>query len=106
AHGAIFVTTGSYTPDAIEFARNKPIKLMDGREVVELLRRVQAKRQSSIENTTAAGRQVPTSVPVDDPGCPRCGSKMVRRLAKHGASAGSAFWGCSRFPTCRATRSV
>ena len=38
AHGAIFVTIGRYTPDAIDFARDKPIKLLDGRELVELLR--------------------------------------------------------------------
>jgi restriction system protein len=37
AHGAIFVTSGSYTPDAIDFARDKPIKLVDGRDLVRLL---------------------------------------------------------------------
>ncbi|MEO8974666.1 MAG: restriction endonuclease [Casimicrobiaceae bacterium] len=31
AHGAIFVTSGRYTPDAIDFARDKSIKLIDGR---------------------------------------------------------------------------
>ena len=34
AHAAIFVTSGSYTPDAIAFAHDKPIKLVDGRELV------------------------------------------------------------------------
>jgi len=38
------------------------------------------------------------------PSCPRCGSRMVRRVARRGRNAGGAFWGCSRFPTCRGTR--
>jgi DNA-binding helix-hairpin-helix protein with protein kinase domain len=38
--------------------------------------------------------------------CPRCGSKMVKRLAKRGRNAGGYFWGCSRYPTCRGTRNI
>jgi DNA-binding helix-hairpin-helix protein with protein kinase domain len=37
--------------------------------------------------------------------CPRCGSSMVRRTANQGPNAGGGFWGCSRFPQCRGTRS-
>lgn len=39
------------------------------------------------------------------PTCPQCGSRMVRRLAKRGRNSGNYFWGCSRFPQCRGTRS-
>ena len=46
AHGAIFVTSGEYTPDAIGFARDKPIKLVDGRELVEMLRDVRDRSQA------------------------------------------------------------
>jgi restriction system protein len=28
---------------------------------------------------------------------------MVRRLAKRGANAGQAFWGCTGYPGCRGT---
>ena len=38
--------------------------------------------------------------------CPRCGSSMVKRLAKRGRNAGSYFWGCSRFPACKGTRNT
>lgn len=31
---------------------------------------------------------------------------MVRRTARRGPSAGSGFWGCSRYPSCRGTRSI
>jgi DNA-binding helix-hairpin-helix protein with protein kinase domain len=37
--------------------------------------------------------------------CPNCGSRMVRRTAKRGYRRGSQFWGCSRYPACRGTRS-
>jgi restriction system protein len=33
--------------------------------------------------------------------CPRCDGAMVLRTAKKGSSAGQAFWGCEKFPTCR-----
>jgi DNA-binding helix-hairpin-helix protein with protein kinase domain len=38
------------------------------------------------------------------PNCPRCGSFMVRRTARHGFRSGSQFWGCSRYPACTGTR--
>jgi hypothetical protein len=46
----------------------------------------------------------------DDPStqrrCPRCGSNMVLRTAKRGASAGGQFWGCSAYPKCKAMQTV
>lgn len=38
--------------------------------------------------------------------CPLCGSPLVQRTAKNGPNAGSSFWGCSRFPSCRYTKSL
>ncbi len=35
------------------------------------------------------------------PNCPKCGNAMILRTAKSGANAGSQFWGCSKYPTCR-----
>jgi ribosomal protein L37AE/L43A len=35
------------------------------------------------------------------PECPKCGSPMLRRLAKSGRHAGEKFWGCSAYPKCR-----
>lgn len=40
------------------------------------------------------------------PTCPRCSSKMIRRLARRGRNAGHYFWGCSRYPSCRGTRNI
>lgn len=38
------------------------------------------------------------------PTCPQCGASMVRRVAGRGRNRGNSFWGCSRFPRCRASR--
>ena len=37
--------------------------------------------------------------------CPKCGSRMVRRVAAKGRGAGSEFWGCSTYPKCNQTMS-
>lgn len=42
------------------------------------------------------------------PTCPKCGKPkpMIKRMAKKGKNAGSAFWSCSSYPECNGTRSV
>lgn len=40
-------------------------------------------------------------VPADVLICPRCGGKLVMRVAKRGANAGNSFYGCSNYPKCR-----
>lgn len=42
-----------------------------------------------------------------EPTCPSCGKTMVQRVAKRGAKAGNAFWGCSGYSAgCRGTRPI
>ncbi|SCX28058.1 putative protein with protein kinase and helix-hairpin-helix DNA-binding domains [Agrobacterium sp. DSM 25558] len=62
---------------------------------------------------TASGVHRPTATPPAQPAatsgtpsCPICGSRMRYRTARRGARTGKAFWGCSRFPTCRGTRNI
>jgi restriction system protein len=100
AHCAIFVTSGRYTPDAVDFARDKPIKLVDGAGLAELLRGIKISSPSGF-----SGPQTMASPPMSMM-CPKCGSVMVRRVAKQGINAGGAFFGCSRFPACRGTRAL
>ena len=33
--------------------------------------------------------------------CPRCGGRLVRRVARQGQRAGQAFLGCGNYPRCR-----
>ncbi len=37
------------------------------------------------------------------PACPKCGGLMALRTARKGPHAGSQFWGCTRYPDCKAT---
>lgn len=37
--------------------------------------------------------------------CPKCGNALVLRIAKSGQNAGSQFYGCCKFPSCRYTSS-
>jgi DNA-binding helix-hairpin-helix protein with protein kinase domain len=38
--------------------------------------------------------------------CPRCGSAMIKRVARRGRNAGGYFWGCRRYPSCKGTRNI
>lgn len=97
ADAAKLITTTRFTPEAIDFAKDKPIELVNQESLLELIRGVQ--------NT---GRMtVPAAVEPNHlaPDCPICGSEMVLRKAKHRPNAGSSFWGCTRYSAgCRGTR--
>lgn len=98
ANAAKLVATTNFTPDAIAFARGKPIELVDSKALLDLLRGVQTSGK-------IASRRVPENAGViEAPACPQCGSQMVLREARRGAHAGQAFWGCSRYPGCRGIR--
>ena len=46
------------------------------------------------------------SAAVDAPTCPKCGSPMIKRVAKKGINSGKEFWSCSNYPTCNGTRRI
>jgi restriction system protein len=104
ADEAIFASSGEYTADARAFANGKPMRLIDGARLAELISTVQA--AGSVPERTAGVVQADATPRSrkSEPACPRCGSVMVRRIARSGSSAGLSFWGCSTFPVCRATR--
>lgn len=93
ASAGIVVTSGSYTEEATAFASGRNLTLLDGPRLVELIGPVE--RPIAREAGAAAV-----------PACPRCSKPMVKRMARQGAQAGSAFWGCSEFPGCRGTRPI
>lgn len=99
AAAGIVVTSGSFTPDAVEFASGRNVRLIAGPELMELIREAKA----SAPREVSAVRAHNPSSNFTAPGCPRCGSPMVRREAKRGANVGRAFYGCSRYPVCRGT---
>ena len=96
ANDCIFVSSGNYTAEARLFAEGKPIWLIDGAELLDLVSSVQVQPNISQSSTIKQSQSA-------NPKCPLCGAEMVKRTAKKGANAGSEFLGCSQFPKCRGT---
>jgi restriction system protein len=98
ADEAIIVTTGRFTDEARDFAAGQPIRLLDGPQLLELVKSVQANPavEAKIIHMPAETVWVPK--------CPKCGSEMVLRTARRGAQAGDKFWGCSTYPRCKGTQ--
>ena len=53
---------------------------------------------------TRTGSHVPTAAAAGNVRCPRCGSPMIRRLAKNRGAAAQQFWACARYPLCKGSR--
>lgn len=96
ADGAIFVTSGSFSADALAFANGKQLELIDGSKLRGMM--AELKRAQS---AVAVAEPAPST---NNPQCPRCGSPMVLRTARRGANAGEQFWGCSTYPKCQGTQ--
>lgn len=100
AADGVFVTTAQFSRDAREFADGKPLLLVDGEQLEQLVTSVTTPGENIcdiehwIENFSAAASIV-------HPLCPRCRRSMVLRPSRQG----SPFWGCSGYPRrCKATR--
>ena len=93
AAGGYVVTSGVFTDEAARFADGREIELIAGEQLARLIR-----EQGTV---TAQPAAVPTR---EAPVCPKCAERMVLRTARKGSNAGSAFWGCPRYPVCRGTR--
>ena len=96
ATGVIIMTSGLFTQEAKSFAENKPIDLVEGRQLAELIRVAQEK---PIAIAAEAETEQDTKMI-----CEKCGADLVLRTARRGKSAGNQFWGCSSFPKCTFTK--
>lgn len=95
AHGVRrgqFATTSTFTPDAIAFAKENGINLLDVDGLLSL-----------IATRTAAQQQELLSVATEGeywrPTCVNCGIKLIDRIR----TDKSRFWGCTNYPHCRTT---
>lgn len=127
ATGGFVVTSGRFTSDARLFTQGRNLQLVDGPRLLAMLQQAQQSRSAvaaviaahggvhheppapqSVPSAQAAAA-APAGAPANanaQPGCPKCGCGMVRRIARTGNNAGGAFWGCSTFPACRGVRQV
>lgn len=91
ASGVHVVTSGMFTQEAKNFAADKPIDLIEGNVLVEMIRNVQV-GLASVRSPAPTGRR-----------CPHCDGQLVLRTAHRGDNLGSKFWGCGSYPHCKHT---
>ena len=102
--GGFFVTSSTFTTEALHFADGLPIELIDGSTLRELLDLQDA---GNVTQSAPVHKAIePRFDPAQPPSCPNCGNDMVERIARRGPKAGERFWGCPCFPTCRGTRPI
>ncbi len=87
----IFVTTSTYSDDAIAFAKVNKIALMDGVEVLKSILKLPEEKQASLLRLATTGDYA-------TPTCASCGVKLIARKPKLG---GKPFWGCVNYPRCK-----
>ncbi|MGO9482433.1 MAG: restriction endonuclease [Candidatus Kryptoniota bacterium] len=100
ASGGIVICSGTFTQEARDFARGKPMELVEGTALARMVEEVKKKPSLVSASPIPACPQPQPAVN----NCPLCGGKMVLRSARKGAHAGEKFWGCSAFPKCRGTK--
>lgn len=88
-----FATTSTFTADAIAFARQNGIHLLD---IEGILRWIGERPQEQQDALLA----VATEGEFWKPTCVNCGTKLVARAGRQG---GKPFWGCASYPRCRTT---
>jgi len=95
ANGAFF-TTGEFTTEAEDWAREKNLDLVNGRKFLSRINQLTTDQQKSLLTLATAGDYT-------TPTCPSCGVKMVFRTANKGPNEGRGFYGCRNYPRCRQT---
>jgi restriction system protein len=89
-----FVTSGEFTTEAIEFARGRPLTLIDGSRLIgEINSLPEESRRQILQEILSGDYTTPT--------CPRCDVKMIERPGPKGP-----FWGCYNYPCCRQTLNI
>lgn len=93
AHAVWIVCTGAFTPDAAAFAAGKPIRLVSGEELGNLMRQM-----ADTDSIVEPSREITPLAAVH--ACPRCGRGMIDRQNRR---TGDRFLGCETYPSCRGT---
>jgi restriction system protein len=92
---ALLVTSGDFTPEAQAFAKDKPMGLIDGPALLELVNTVQIAHSERLK---------PAIPPA--PACPVCERPMIKRKAGRDSTIGQVFWGCTQYPSCKGARAL
>ncbi|MCX7088172.1 MAG: restriction endonuclease [Methylococcales bacterium] len=92
-HG-VFLTTSIFSQDAVQFAQNKTMMLIDGSELVKLINNLDDVSKKSISKIATEGDYT-------TPTCVNCNQKMVKRVSKKDTTVRREFWGCINYPKCK-----
>lgn len=96
----IFVTAGSFSRDAREFAEGKGIDLMD-RAALEESTAAIARPGENFCGITDWVEEFAANARIFDPECPICQGTMVVR---HNRASGAPYWSCRNHPRCPGRR--
>jgi restriction system protein len=102
AAGGYVITSGQFTKDAVAFARDNHINLVDGNSLHQIFRETP---KPSTQTSEAPSYSSPTDKHKDEI-CPKCGNPLMVRVARKGARAGQKFYGCSNYPSCRFSKTL
>jgi len=92
-NNGMFITSGEFTKEALEFAEGKRLRLISGEMFLDYIGKLPPEKQKDLLDLALEGDyRTPT--------CPQCGIKMTLRKAK---GTGKEFWGCLRYPRCKST---
>ncbi|EFK94882.1 restriction endonuclease [sediment metagenome] len=106
AAGGFVVTSGRFTDEAVEFADGRNVTLVDGPKLHGMIRQARARGKPAAAPRPQERARQAASGQLATPECPACAKPMTKRVAKRGANAGQAFWGCTAYPACRGTRAL
>ncbi len=84
----VFMITGDFTQEAVAFAQENPLELVNGKRFLEMIDKLSPEARQRLLNLATEGDYT-------TPSCPSCGIKMVERSGDNGP-----FWGCRNYPRC------
>jgi len=91
-----FVTTSTFTNEALQFGRGNGIHLIDGHQLIKnLLARTPEEQKRLLDIATQGDYLTPS--------CPSCGAKLKQKVGNTGRGP---FWACPGFPACRFTLAI
>lgn len=102
----VFISSGVYTNEAVQFAKQNRVELIDGETLLKMLALVQKPDQNTPVTPIPSPQpqQMSATRTTDTPSCPVCSGPMVLRTARTGPNAGKNFYGCQKYPACRGVR--
>jgi len=98
AKNGLVVTSGEFTGEALDLAKNRNIELMDGKALRALTRGVSVPTKVFRDPLSILTRGIPF--------CPECQGRMVKKKVRSGPHEGQLFWRCMRHPDCKGKRVI